>query len=100
MGILDITVEVRKQPLPVPDEAPITWCPWCNREYLVKEEGAEEDYEQLQDFPCLARHKVCGHLVRFISWADGLRKQKCLAGLELNDVGECEQCKFWGKPVE
>ena len=61
--------EIRDQLMPSPDEAPLTDCPWCGQEYNTAEDD-NEDYERVTE-PTpntheVARHKPCGHLVRFI----------------------------------
>ena len=62
--------EIRDQLLPAPDEAPLTDCPWCGAEYNTTECEAGEFYETVvEPTPTsheVARHKACGHLVRFI----------------------------------
>jgi hypothetical protein len=57
---------VRRQLLPSPDEAPLTWCPWCGTEYNTQETNCEDHYQVAHDGenPIL-RHIVCGHLVSF-----------------------------------
>jgi len=76
--------EIRDQLFPAPDEAPLTDCPWCGKEYNTSEDEPD-DYQVEQclhagvypqpcdgcphwnDFCNLPmRHKPCGHLVRFI----------------------------------
>lgn len=68
--------EIPVQLLPSPDEAPITSCPHCGEEYNVKEDDGEELYEKVPILPVkslagieIFRHKKCGKLVQFISWA-------------------------------
>ncbi len=90
--VTEEVITIRIQPLPVPDEAPLTSCPHCGKEYLVKEEGPEETYEQIEGIPCIARHKPCGGLVRMVCWADDLTFGPCKLGLRQNDVGECGRC--------
>ena len=61
--------EIRDQMIPAPDEAPLTYCPWCGEEYRTDEEEGKRDYQTVTEpTPTtneVARHK-CGHLVRFI----------------------------------
>lgn len=86
-----ITEETREQLLPSPDEAPLTWCPWCGEEYNLDYDeldtagyvplGCPEQgvyppncqdchYWHEHDFCDLpVRHK-CGGLIKFKSWAD------------------------------
>ena len=67
---LGIIEQPRDQLMPAPDEAPLTDCPWCGVQYNVKEDDCEDFYETvLEPTPNtheVARHKACGHLVRFI----------------------------------
>lgn len=75
--------EIREQVLPAPDEAPLTYCPWCGQEYCIREEDGLEDYTRLgcphegtYPKPCAecehwdeychlpSRHR-CGGLVKF-----------------------------------
>jgi len=54
--------EVKEQMFPAPDEAPLTDCPWCGKEYDTREEQGLADYAELA--PHLYRHS-CSNLVRF-----------------------------------
>ena len=67
--IVAVKEEVRIQTLPSPDEAPLTTCPWCGKEYLTTEEMEDAAYEALEQ-ENLYRHKNCGRLVRFYSCVD------------------------------
>lgn len=61
--------EVKEQLLPAPDEAPVTSCPWCGKEYNIKEDDPRLHYDTLVVFTPgnneIARHKDCGQLVKF-----------------------------------
>ena len=88
------------QLLPCPDEAPLTSCPHCGREYLVNQEVPEKTYTPLTRVPCLSRHRPCGGIVRFICWADEQVAETCQLGLEMNKMGECEACPWRRSYVE
>lgn len=66
---------IREQVLPAPDEAPLTWCPWCDQLYSVLEESSDEaGYEVVNEQEGVYRHcpmtmPSCGNLVRFKDWA-------------------------------
>jgi hypothetical protein len=78
---------VLDQLMPAPDEAPLTWCPWCGSEYNVQEQDSEPDYQDIAcphegtypkpcegcdhwltglDFCNIPKRHKCGHLVRFV----------------------------------
>ena len=63
-------IEVKEQRLPAPDEAPLTSCPWCGKEYNVQDTDPGIDYETLvvatSETGQVARHEPCGNIVRFI----------------------------------
>jgi len=88
------SAKVAIQMLPCPDEAPLTSCPHCGREYRVDQEKPEKSYTPLTRVPCLSRHRPCGGIVRFICWADELVDETCQLGLKMNDMGECETCPW------
>ena len=86
-------ISIEHQPLPCPDEAPLTECPHCGKEYEVTEtDEGHEDYEKVEGIPCILLHKPCGKLVRMVSWADDLTYGLCKLGLQMNDAGECHNC--------
>jgi len=63
------------QLIPVPDEAPLTECPWCGEEYKISEDDPDTYYETIvietPDAPHgVYRHKKCGHLVSFGGFSD------------------------------
>jgi len=76
---------IRIQVLPAPDEAPLTWCPWCGKEYCTLEETSDymtmecseegvyptycEDCEHYTDFCNIPARHSCGGLVEFVDWA-------------------------------
>ncbi|MBA7594934.1 hypothetical protein ES703_01890 [subsurface metagenome] len=53
--------EVYEQRLPAPDEAPLTDCPGCGKEYNIMEEE-RDDYVKIA--PHIFRH-TCGQLITF-----------------------------------
>jgi len=95
---LDLAMEdsakIATQMLPCPDEAPLTECPHCGREYHVNQEVPEKTYTPLARVPCLSRHRPCGGIVRFISWADEMVEMTCQLGLKMNEMGECDTCPW------
>jgi len=54
-------LKVLEQMLPAPDEAPLTDCPGCGKEYNILEEKSD-DYQKLA--ADISRHS-CGQLVKF-----------------------------------
>jgi hypothetical protein len=62
--------EIRTQVLPSPDEAQLTWCPWCGAEYDIEDTESSAFYDTIDDNKGIYRHKKCGKLVKMVSWAN------------------------------